>query len=187
MEHHELMTRFEHCTLSPEAFGHREHVQVAWCCLDDDPLPAALTRFCDGLRRFAVHHGAPGKVHETITLAYLLLIHERRERIGPGTPGPRSPAPTATSSRTARRSWPATTARRRWPRTSPGASSSCPTGRPGPAAPPSAPEHLVPGGAKPAGSDVIAPRTPQVPGPGPRSSARWTSITAPVCSPSASS
>ena len=41
------------------------------------PLPEALGRFCGGLRRFAESQGAPGLYHETITVAYLLLINER--------------------------------------------------------------------------------------------------------------
>ena len=41
------------------------------------PLPEALGRFCRGLRRFAESQGAPGLYHETITVAYLLLINER--------------------------------------------------------------------------------------------------------------
>ena len=40
----------------------------------------ALERFRSGLRRFAAHHGHPGLYHETITWAYLLLIHERMQR-----------------------------------------------------------------------------------------------------------
>jgi hypothetical protein len=44
------------------------------------PLLDALTRFTTSLKRFAAHNGSPGLYHETITWAYLLLIHERMER-----------------------------------------------------------------------------------------------------------
>jgi hypothetical protein len=40
-------------------------------------LPEAIVRFCVGLRQFAAAQGKPGLFHETITVAYLLLINER--------------------------------------------------------------------------------------------------------------
>ena len=39
-------------------------------------------RFRDGLKRYATSLGQTGLYHETITVAYLLLIHERQERDG---------------------------------------------------------------------------------------------------------
>jgi hypothetical protein len=78
-----LLAAFEAGELSPDRFHHRDHVQVAWICLRQ-VLPAqAISRFADGLRRFARAIGREELYHETITWAYLLLIHERRER---GTP-----------------------------------------------------------------------------------------------------
>jgi hypothetical protein len=52
---------------------------VAWCYLRRLPLLQALDRFRTGLRRFADAHGASQKYHETMTVAYVLLIHERLE------------------------------------------------------------------------------------------------------------
>jgi hypothetical protein len=43
----------------------------------------AIDRFTTSLQRFAARHGVPGLYHETITWAYLLLIHERMQRDGP--------------------------------------------------------------------------------------------------------
>jgi hypothetical protein len=68
---------FEDCTLSADAFHHRDHVRLAWLYLRRLPVLDALTRFSEGLRRFATANGHPGLYHETITWAYLFLIHQR--------------------------------------------------------------------------------------------------------------
>jgi hypothetical protein len=76
----ELIAAFESTELPAEQFSHEAHVRVAWWYLRATSLPDALTRFSTGLRRFATAKGAPHKYHETITVAYLLLIAERLER-----------------------------------------------------------------------------------------------------------
>jgi hypothetical protein len=73
---------FESCTLPPAAFRHRDHVRLAWLYLRDHPLPEALARFSGGLRRYAAALGKPGLYNETITVAYLTLVNERRARLG---------------------------------------------------------------------------------------------------------
>jgi hypothetical protein len=81
-----LLQSFEDGVDPPGGFHHREHVRVAWCYLRRHPLPHALERFRAGLRRFAAVHGAAERYHETITTAYVLLIHKRLERTqGAGT------------------------------------------------------------------------------------------------------
>jgi hypothetical protein len=70
----------ESCTLPPDAFDHRGHVRLAWLYLRAQPLLLALPRFIDTLKRYASSLGATGKYHETITYAFLLLIHERIAR-----------------------------------------------------------------------------------------------------------
>jgi hypothetical protein len=73
----ELLAAFE-AGLDPEGgFHHREHLRVAWLYLHRDPWPAALGRFAEGLKRFATAQGQPGLYHETITVAYFLLLHQR--------------------------------------------------------------------------------------------------------------
>lgn len=74
----EFVRSFEACTLPPERFHHADHVRLAWLFLREDPLPRALARFSEGLKRFATSLGKAGLYHETITFAYLLIIHERR-------------------------------------------------------------------------------------------------------------
>jgi hypothetical protein len=71
---------FEACTLPAERFHHADHVRLGWLMLRAEPLPRALARFCDGLKRYAAALGHAGLYHETITVAYLLLIHERQQR-----------------------------------------------------------------------------------------------------------
>ena len=76
----EFLRRFEDCTLPNAAFHHRDHVRLGWLYLRRLPALEALARFAEGLKRFATANGRPGLYHETITWAYLLLIHERMAR-----------------------------------------------------------------------------------------------------------
>lgn len=76
----EFVEAFEKCEIANDAFHHHDHVRLAWIYLRQMPLIDALVRFTQSLKRFANHHGHPGLYHETITWAYLLLIHERMER-----------------------------------------------------------------------------------------------------------
>ena len=80
MHDREFVAAFESCTLPPEAFPHRAHVRLAWLYLRDGSLLVALTRFVEGLKRYAGSLGASGKYHETVTWAYMFLIHERMAR-----------------------------------------------------------------------------------------------------------
>lgn len=74
----ELVAQFEALTLEPAAFGHREHVRLAYAMLADlGDFGEAAVRYRRALRAFAAHVGAAGKYHETLTWAYLALVHER--------------------------------------------------------------------------------------------------------------
>ena len=68
---------FEAGRIAPGEFSHREHVRLAWAYLVQRTPAAALQAMSDGLRRFATEAGAPEKYHETVTWAWVLLIHER--------------------------------------------------------------------------------------------------------------
>jgi hypothetical protein len=70
-----LVAAFESTELEP--FSHVEHVRVAWWYLRTLPLADALARCSTGIRRFAAARGATEKYHETITVAFMLLITER--------------------------------------------------------------------------------------------------------------
>ena len=80
-----LLREFEDGTLPASAFHHREHVRVAWLYLKSEPPLAALARFAEGLKGFAAAQGKAGLYHETITWAYLLLVHERMGRASAAT------------------------------------------------------------------------------------------------------
>jgi hypothetical protein len=71
---------FERCEIAGDDFHHRDHVRLGWIYLRQLPMIDALKRFTESLKRFAAHNGVPNLYHETITWAYLLLIHERMER-----------------------------------------------------------------------------------------------------------
>jgi hypothetical protein len=77
-----LVRMFEAGEVPPQGFHHCEHVQAAWYYLRHHPLPEALARFSAALRRFAEAQGKPGLYHETITVAYVLLINERLDGAG---------------------------------------------------------------------------------------------------------
>lgn len=80
MHDRDFVAAFEACTLPPEQFPHRAHVRLAWLYLRDLSLAETLTRYSTGIRRYAGSLGAAGKYHETITWAYLFLIHERMQQ-----------------------------------------------------------------------------------------------------------
>jgi hypothetical protein len=76
----DFLRSFEDCTLPSSSFHHQDHVHLAWLYLRQFPILEALARFIEGLKRFAAANGRPGLYHETITWAFLLLIHERIAR-----------------------------------------------------------------------------------------------------------
>jgi hypothetical protein len=73
----ELIAALEECRLSAAEFDHRAHVQAGFGYLQRLGYAGALAAMAKGLRRFAAHHGKQGLYHETITAAFLALIHER--------------------------------------------------------------------------------------------------------------
>jgi hypothetical protein len=82
MTDQELFKRFEDGTLPPECFHHGEHVRTAFLYLTKYPALEALQMFCTNLRKFAIALGKTGLYHETITWAYVFLIHERMASSG---------------------------------------------------------------------------------------------------------
>src|SRR5215831_7280455 len=71
----ELVRAFEAAAL--DAFPHAEHLRVAWCYVSREPLLAAIARMRAGLQRFAAAKGKPDRYHETITVAFVLLVADR--------------------------------------------------------------------------------------------------------------
>jgi nitroreductase len=77
-----LLDAFEAAAFAPGSFHHRHHVRVAWALLERRDVLDVLQRFSAGLRRLAAAAGKPGLYHETITWAFVLLVHERRASAG---------------------------------------------------------------------------------------------------------
>ena len=73
----ELIAQFESAAISPDSFHHADHVRLAFAYLSQYSILEALEKFPAALQRFAKLHGKPNLYHQTITWAYLLLIHER--------------------------------------------------------------------------------------------------------------
>ena len=74
----EVIERFERGDV--DELHHADHVRVAFAYVRTLPLLDAIARFTAALRRFAAAQGKPQLYHETITWAFLLIIHERIER-----------------------------------------------------------------------------------------------------------
>lgn len=86
MNDDEFLTAFDAGTVPNETFHHRDHVRIVRLALQREPALRALERVMDGLKRLAAASGKPGLYHETITLAYLFLIHERMALQDPHEP-----------------------------------------------------------------------------------------------------
>jgi hypothetical protein len=80
MTDREFVDAFEGCTLPEEMFHHRDHIRLAWIYLITLSLPAAMDRFSVQLRAYAESLGKAGLYHETISWAFLLLVHDRISR-----------------------------------------------------------------------------------------------------------
>jgi hypothetical protein len=74
MTHDELIAAFEGGTIAPGAFGHREHVRLAWLYLRRHGRPGAERRLLAGLRAFAAAAGKPEKFNAALTLAWVARL-----------------------------------------------------------------------------------------------------------------
>ena len=70
----DLIEGFETGTLPPAAFGHREHVQLAWVYLRRHGRAEAERRMLHGLRVFARRAGKPEKFDAPLTRAWVAAI-----------------------------------------------------------------------------------------------------------------
>jgi hypothetical protein len=77
MTDEELIGDFEAGRVPRGGFHHAQHVRVAWYYVRAYGLPAALVRFTGNLRTFAKGQGKPELYHETVTIAFMLIIAER--------------------------------------------------------------------------------------------------------------
>jgi hypothetical protein len=70
----DFLRAFEDLSLPAELFHHREHIRVAWLYLRSSDATRAGERMSASIRRFANHHGATQKYHQTLTLAWMRLV-----------------------------------------------------------------------------------------------------------------
>jgi hypothetical protein len=76
----EELGAFERGVLDPAQFPHAEHLRFGYEMLDRYSFGEAVSRFSGGLKLLAAKAGKPDVYHETITVAFLALINERRVR-----------------------------------------------------------------------------------------------------------
>jgi len=74
----EFLAAFEAATLPPQAFDHPAHLRAACLYLASRPFLEACIAMRDSLRRYAAHIGKAGLYHETITVAFMSVVAERR-------------------------------------------------------------------------------------------------------------
>lgn len=73
MDDASYLQAFENCTL--DDFHHRDHIRIAWIYLRTSRNETtAGERMAASIRRFAAHHGATQKYHETMTAAWMRLV-----------------------------------------------------------------------------------------------------------------
>ncbi len=75
-----LLDHFESGDIAATAFGHREHLQVAYSMLGRYDFVEACARYASTIRAMATSAGAPEKYNTTITIAFMSLIAERLSR-----------------------------------------------------------------------------------------------------------
>src|SRR5579863_8345858 len=85
MHDDELLSKFEDTSLPLCEFHHEVHLRVAFLYLRRYSLLEVLERFPTALQRYAAAHGKNGLYHQTISWAFLFIVHERMAAGGTGT------------------------------------------------------------------------------------------------------
>jgi hypothetical protein len=81
----EDLRAFEAGAVDPAKFPHAAHLRLGYEMLERYSFGEAIVRFSRGLKLLAAKAGKPQIYHETITVAFLALINERRTRNGNGS------------------------------------------------------------------------------------------------------
>jgi hypothetical protein len=76
----EFLAAFESASLPTSSFRHADHLRAAFLLLQQGGFEGAIPRMRAALRRFAAALGKPDLYHETVTVAFLALVNERRHR-----------------------------------------------------------------------------------------------------------
>jgi hypothetical protein len=73
-----LVEEFESCRLPAAQFHHADHIRLAWIFLGQMDEAEATRRIEQAIRRYAEHNGIGQKYHQTITLAWMMLVAAAR-------------------------------------------------------------------------------------------------------------
>jgi len=65
---------FETGAIPNGAFHHQDHLRLAWLYVRRDGPEAGAREVIDGIRHFAVAHGAADRFHETLTRFWVHLV-----------------------------------------------------------------------------------------------------------------
>ena len=71
----DLVRRFESCEINPADFRHYQHLTVALWFVMQFPYDLASQKIRAGIKKLAAAYGKMG-YHETITLFWLMLVHD---------------------------------------------------------------------------------------------------------------
>ena len=74
--------QLENGEIDAGTFDHESHVYMGWLYIGEFGATGAIEKFTAALKRLVIKLGVPGKYHDTITWFYLLVIAERRMKIG---------------------------------------------------------------------------------------------------------
>jgi 2-polyprenyl-3-methyl-5-hydroxy-6-metoxy-1,4-benzoquinol methylase len=83
----EFISAFEECRFSLRQWRHREHIRIAYLYLLRHPFEAALNKVRSGIQALNATHQVPDAIdrgyHETMTQAWMRLVHFTFEEFGP--------------------------------------------------------------------------------------------------------
>ncbi|HEX7030152.1 MAG TPA: hypothetical protein VF254_06115 [Gammaproteobacteria bacterium] len=80
MNDSEFLAALEDGSLPKPEFTHRNHLRAGWLYLERHPLPEAAMACALAIQKYAAGLGLPEKFHLTLTLAFMHILAERRER-----------------------------------------------------------------------------------------------------------
>jgi hypothetical protein len=77
MEDEAFLRALESCLLPASEFGHAAHVRAAYLYLRGAELDVAIDNVRRTLQRYVAHLGCADRYDETMTKAYMAIIHRR--------------------------------------------------------------------------------------------------------------
>src|SRR5580698_6681057 len=77
---HDFLEPLKEMLSTRGAFGHREHLELAWTYLANNSVEDTNRQMASAIRHVADLHGAPDRYHETITTSWVLLVATHRSQ-----------------------------------------------------------------------------------------------------------